>query len=155
LFVNSYSGKAIASYLKKKYKGKQLLKIIKKLSLALGTNCCQLERFIASEITPDCPYAKIPGKIRVYLEIEKELGNLKEEKLDDYSTAKEDYHNQLLYPAIERAAGNSLTDIASDRKFQKKLIEKIREYTNVYYKIAYKYKLPTIRIIPFLIRLIS
>jgi len=75
--------------------------------------------------------------------------------LDEYSTANQDYQHQLLYPAIERAAGNLLTDAVSDRKFQELLIEKIKEYTSTYYKVAYKFKLPTIRIIPFLIRLIS
>ena len=128
---------------------------IRRLAFTLGIGYYQLEKFIIFDLTPDCPYQKIPGKIRVYLEIENELRKLKEEKLDEYSTANQDYQHQLLYPAIERAAGNSLTDTVSDRKFQEQLIEKIKEYTSTYYKVAYKYKLPTIRIVPFILRLIN
>lgn len=68
---------------------------------------------------------------------------------------KEDYHNQLLSPAIERVAGNSLTKIDDDKEFETRLTDQINRYTSVYYKVAYKYKLPTIRIVPFLLRLIS
>jgi len=155
LFTNSYSGKTIAAYLKEKYSENMLPSVIRRLAFALGINYYQLQKFLTSDITPKCPYRRVPDKIRIYLEIENELGRLKEEKLDDYLTVKEDYHNQLLYPAIERAAGNSLTNIASDREFQEKLQEKVRKYTMTYYKIAYGYKLPTIRIVPFILRLIS
>jgi len=155
LFTNSYSGKTIAAYLKDKYSENKLSGVIRRLAFTLGINYHQLQKFIISDITPNCPYRRVPGKIRIYLEIENELGRLKEEKLDDYLTAKEDYHNQLLYPAIERAAGNSLTNIANDREFQEKLQEKVRKYTRIYYQVAYRYKLPTIRIVPFILRLIS
>lgn len=47
----------------------------------------------------------------MYLEVEKELSKLSEEKLDEYSTALEDHQRQLLYPVIERAVENMLNEI--------------------------------------------
>ena len=155
LFLNSYSGKTIASYLREKYKRIKLEKAIKRLSIVLNFNCEKLEAFIIQRIELKCPYIKTPSRIKVYLDIESELMKLTEEKVNEDSTAKEDYHNQLLYPAIERATGNSLSNIRSDETFQEKLQDKTKEYTSVYYKVAYKYKLPTIRIVPFIIRLIT
>jgi len=112
-------------------------------------------RFFIFDIKPKCPLKRISSLLKIYLEIEKELRNVVDEKLDEYSTAKEDYQRQLLLPAIERAAGNSLRKIEDDRKFEIKLGERIKEYGNIYYKVAYKYKLPTMRIVPFLLRLIT
>lgn len=155
LFTHSYAGKNISLFLKNKYKSKKLLKVTKRLSGILDFNFNQLNQFVIFDIKPQCSYKRVPKELKVYLEIEQELSKIKEEKLDEYSTALEDYQRQLLYPALERAAGNSLEKIGNDKEFDIKIIERINEYGNIYYKVAYKYKLPTIRIVPFLLRLIN
>lgn len=155
LFCSSYSGKTIVSFLKKKYSNKKLLEAVKRLSQVLGFNYGELERFIVLEKSPNRPYKRTPYNLRIYLETERELTKLVEERLDEYSTTKEDYQNQLLYPAIERAVGNLLADIDNDTEFQGLFNEKTKSATYIYYKVAYKYKLPTIRIVPFILRLIS
>lgn len=132
-----------------------MLKVLKRLSGVLDFNYKQLSQFVVFDIKLQCPYKRVPKKLRMYLDIECELLKLKEEKLDEYSTVKEDYQRQLLYPAFERAAGNSLGKIKDDHEFNTKLIIRISEYGNIYYKVVYKYKLPTIRIVPFLLRLIN
>lgn len=58
-------------------------------------------------------------------------------------------------PAIERVAGNHLCKVQDDREFEKKLILLKTKFKGYYYFVAYKYKLPTPRIIPFIIRIIS
>lgn len=155
LFCHSYSGRRIALDLKSRYKNKKLLKVINKLSVILGFKTKQIENFILLGLPTICPYQRLPSKFKIYLEIEKELINLTDEKQDEYSTAKDDYQNQLLFPAIERAAGNSLNNIKEDREFEIRLADQIKSYTNTYYKVAYKFKLPTIRVIAFLLRLAS
>lgn len=154
LFINSYSGKRILTYLKLRPKGKKLTKEIKRLSEVLGFNHKQVNDFVSSDIKPDFPYKRLSYPLKIYLETEKELSKLSEEKLDEYSTALEDYQRQLLYPAIERAVGNLIEDTVEDNKFDKLFNEKLKSATHLYYKIAYKYKLPTLRIAPFIIRLI-
>lgn len=154
LFVNSYSGKRILTYLKQKPEGRKLNHEIKRLSNVLDFKHKQIRDFVLSDIRPDSPYKRLSYSLKIYLETEKELSKLSEEKLDEYSTALEDYQRQLLYPAIERAVGNLIEDIGDDNKFDKLLDEKLKSATHLYYKIAYKYKLPTLRIVPFIIRLI-
>lgn len=155
LFTHSYPGKSISAFMSQKYKSKKMPKVLKRFSDILDFNYKQLEQFVVSGIELQCPYKRIPKEQKVYLEIERELLKLKEEKSDKYSTAKEDYQRQLLYPAFERAAGNSLGKIKDDHEFSTRLSVRINEYGNIYYKVAYRYKLPTIRIVPFLLRLIS
>jgi len=155
LFANSYSGKIIVSLLREGYQNKKLLKRAKRLSQVLDFSYEQLRSFILRQSEPTCPYQRVPSDLRIYLEIEKELAKLIEEKLDEYSTAKEDYQRKLLSPAFERAAGNLIQDLDDDRKFQEALELRIQKYAYVYYKIAYKYKLPTMRVVPFILRIIS
>lgn len=155
LFANSYSGATLSIYIRECFTKRKIKYAIDHLSKILDINRYQLEKYIIKEIKPECPYQRVPFRLQVYFEIEQELINLTEEKQDKYSTAREDYQNQLLFPAIERAAGNFLTDVKNDQRFNSKLEEKIRTYRTIYYKVAYKYKLPTIRIVPFIIRLIS
>lgn len=94
-------------------------------------------------------------KIKVYLDIEKEIIILKITRQDKENIINEDYDRALLSPAIERAAGNSLKNIKDDLVFEKRLEELQKEYQRWYYKIAYKYKLPTPRILAFILRLIT
>ncbi len=154
LFTNSYCGRRIILYLKNKCKKRRLSQRIKRLAIVLNFNFKKLERLINDDLISTCPYKRLPNKLKIYLEIEKELSALVEEKLDEYSTALEDYQRQLLAPAIERAAGNLMKDV-DDREFDKTLELKIRKYTYIYYRTVYKYKLPTLRIVPFILRLIS
>lgn len=154
LFAKSYSGERVVSYLKTEHKKKKLSQGIKRLAIVLDFNFRKLERFINDDLIPTCPYKRLPNRLKIYLEIEKELSVLVEEKLDEYSTALEDYQRQLLAPAIERAAGNLIEDI-DDREFDRIIEQQIRKYTYIYYRTTYKYKLPTLRIVPFIIRLIA
>lgn len=94
-------------------------------------------------------------KIKVYLDIEKEIIILKITRQDKENIINEDYERALLSPAIERATGNSLKNIKDDLVFEKRLEELQKEYQRWYYKIAYKYKLPTPRILAFILRLIT
>lgn len=155
LFANSYSANKIAVYLKEKYKGKKLEKSVINLATVLRFKQKQTATFVIFDVKPKYPYRKMPKTIRAYLEIEKELLKLSEEKLDEYSTAFEDYQGQLLSPAIERAVGNFLVEVRNDGRFQKLLEEKISSAHYDYYKVAYKYSLPTMRIVPFLLRLVT
>jgi hypothetical protein len=91
LFTNSYPANKIAFYLKGKHKGKTLEKSATKLADVLRFEQKQTTDFVLFGTKPKCPYRKMPKTIRAYLEIEKELLKLSEEKLDEYSTALEDY----------------------------------------------------------------
>jgi hypothetical protein len=94
-------------------------------------------------------------KIKIYLEIEKQLTILIQDKGEKESYVPDEYENALLAPAIERVAGDSVSNIQSDSLFEKKLVERKRIYTLWYYSIVRNYRLPTLRIIPFLARLIK
>jgi len=154
LFTRSYSGGKISLYLRGRFNGKKLMKVIKRLSVVLDLECKQTADFIIFGIKPKCPYYRLPNLLRIYLEVESELSKLTEEKLDEYSTALEDYQRQLLYPAIERAVGNLLENVEDDNKFEKLSEEKFRSAIYTYYKVAHKYGLPTMRNLPFLLSII-
>ncbi len=154
LFTNSYSCKKIALYLKGKFWGKKLNKAIKRLSVVLDLGYKQIADFIIFGTKPKCPYRKLPGSFKIYLEIESELSKLSEEKLDEYSTALEDYQRRLLYPAIERAVGNLLENVEDDNKFQRLSEEKFKYAIYTYYKVVRRYGLPTMRNISFLLSII-
>ncbi len=94
-------------------------------------------------------------KIKIYLEIEKQLTILIQDKDEKESYVPGEYENALLAPAIERVAGDSVSNIQSDSLFEKKLIERKRIYTLWYYSVVRNYRLPTLRIVPFLARLIK
>jgi hypothetical protein len=94
-------------------------------------------------------------KIKIYLEIEKQLTILIQDKGEKESYVPEKYESALLAPAIERVAGDSVSNIQSDSLFEKKLIERKRIYTLWYYSVVRNYRLPTLRIVPFLVRLIK
>jgi len=154
LFTNSYSGRKITTYIKLRFQGKKLEKAVRKLSYIFNFNYSQVLNFIKSDLKPVCRYKRLPASLKIYLEVEKELSKLSEEKMDEYSTVLEDYQRQLLYPAIERAVGNLLENVVDDNKFQRLSEEKFRSAIYTYYKIARKYGLPTIRNIPFVLSLI-
>lgn len=161
LFVNSYSAEMIAVRLHDKYKvrnkwkSKKLCKDIECLSSILWLDPEDLKSFIILNTKPKLPVQRLRANLKLYLEIEKELFLLSKEKLDEYSTAKADYQRQLLLPAIERAAGNVLNSTNDDQEFQEELETLKKKYRAVYYKVAYSYSLPTIRIVPFILRLVD
>lgn len=155
LFTSSYSCKLISKYIKNRKTKKETEYAIKRLSEMLDLDSKALQKCIINDGSVKSPYKKFPEKIIIYLEIEKELINLSEEKNDEYSTAFEDYGSQLLSPAIERAAGNLVGYVKNDLTFNKKVDELIPRCGYMYYGTACKYKLPTMRIVPFIIRLTS
>lgn len=154
LFCNSYSGNKLANHIIVK-NNNQKSRYIRRLTNILGFKYKQTHNFVIFGVKPELPYQRVPHKLKIYLEVEKELLKLSEEKLDEYSTAIEDYQNQLLYPAIERAVGNFLTDIKNDDRFQILMEEKFKKACYIYYKVVYKYKLPTLRTVSFVLRLIT
>ncbi len=95
------------------------------------------------------------GKLSVYVRIEHELIRLiKERKNRGYFDLTE-YEYALLDPAIERVVGEDLRDIENDKEFDEQLTIFKTIYINWYYQTAAKYRLPTLRIIPFLLRLLQ
>lgn len=138
-----------------KFGGKKLIKVNKRLSVIFEFKYKEIADFVIFDTKPRCPYKRLPNSLRVYLEIENELMKLSEEKLDEYSTALEDYQRQLLYPAIERVIGNLLENVDDDGEFQKLSEEKFKSAIYAYYKVARKYGLPTMRNIPFILSIIS
>jgi hypothetical protein len=96
-------------------------------------------------------------KIKIYLVIESELISLVMAKGDksDFKDFAYEEESALLSLAIERAVGNSLQKIKDDLTFSRQLEVLQRRYIYWYYKTVYRYKLPTIRIVPFILRLIT
>lgn len=92
--------------------------------------------------------------IRVYLAIEKEMGYLFEHRADGYSFIIEDYGYALLEPAIERVVGNTFSKL-NDSEFAIQHEQLKTKYRGIYYSVAYKYKLPTIGVLAFMLRLIT
>lgn len=94
--------------------------------------------------------------VRFYLSIESELIALAASKRNRSSFFAPDYENEsaVLSIAIERATGNILDDVENDFVFDQQLMDLQKVYLRWYYKVAYKYKLPTTRIVPFVLRLI-
>ena len=93
-------------------------------------------------------------KMHVYLTIEHEVHFLMQTKLKENDTLDYETERATLSLAIERVAGNKLTKIEDDLEFEKKLFFLRKIYQRWYYNVAYGYKLPTLRILPFILRLI-
>lgn len=87
--------------------------------------------------------------------IEKEIILLKIARQNKENIIHEDYEDVMLASAIERIAGNSLRNIKNDHLFEKRLEELQKLFRNWYYEVANNFKLPTSRIIAFILRLIS
>ena len=159
LFLLSYSG----SFIKNQSLNKQYRKEIPLLAKVLNLDAVLLEDFIYSSKNPKklLDYQlklnnnEDKSQILIYLEIEKEISSLLQERSDKNSLVFEDYGRKLLDPAIERVAGDHLSGVDDDFMFDNNLEDLKRRYTKIYYQVAYKYKLPTLRVLPFLLRLIS
>ncbi len=157
LFAKSYGGHYFAQHIKET---KDPSVVVKKLAKVLLFK----EPFLAYFFSPKYSQREIgkiikeveqdKDKIRVYLRIEKQLTLLIQDRKLKESYVTEEYEYALLSPAIERVVGNSLTNVRDDGRFEIKFIERKRIYTKWYYSVACKYRLPTLRIIPFVSRLI-
>ena len=159
LFLRSYGAYMILN----RFKDKHNYRIINRLGNVLNLDTNLLNKFFTSSKYPRglpnlnhlTKYLVPKEKMLVYLEIEREIINLTLEKQDKEKTSLEDYDKAIMEPAIERVAGNHLKNIEDDKVFDTQLEELQRKYQNWYYATAYKYKLPTSRIIPFILRLIQ
>lgn len=160
LFAKSYAGYYFTQYIKKSKKPDLLTK---NLAEALLFN----KNFLTYFLTPEYSIREVGGiikeitedkkEIEMYLCIESELILLSEAKHNKSAYADPDYEDEsaILSIAIERAVGNCLDTIENDYIFDQQMIELQKVYRTCYYKIARRYKLPTLRIIPFISRLIS
>lgn len=171
LFVRSYVGCSIANHLRIKYKiddkltkpqlhkqfsSKKAIPEISRLSKALNLNYQILWQFVVLDRKQSLNRKiRIDEKIKVFLAVECEMTFLTLARRDKENIISEDYERAIFGPAIERAAGNFLGNINDDFLFEQKLEDLIRKYRNWYYATAYKYKLPTPRILPFIARLIT
>lgn len=154
LFLRSFGAYTILN----RFKDKTYHRVISRLGNVLNLDINLLNKFFSSGIYPRglpnlnslTKYLVPKEKMLVYLEVEREIINLTLEKLDKEKTSLEDYDKAIMEPAIERVAGNHLKNIKDDKVFDIQLEELKRRYQNWYYATAYKYKLPTSRIIPFI-----
>lgn len=150
------SSKLPKSQLNKQFLSRGLVPEISRLSKALILDYRQLWQFIVLNRSKRLsPKISNDEKIKAYLSIESEIIALKAARKDKENIACEDYERETLSPAIERAVGNSLRNVRNDFVFEKRLVELQKDYRRWYYEIAYKYKLPTPRILAFILRLIN
>jgi len=171
LFIRSYAGYFVTQYIRTRYKidgkaarkklrnelfSKRAAPEISRLSKVLNLDYTLLWQSIVlnKAWTLNKKIYDIE-KIKVFLAVENEIITLKVKRQDKESLIEEDYEHATLSPAIERAAGNSLRAIDDDFAFEEQLEELQRKYRLLYYKTAYEYKLPTPRIVPFILRLLS
>lgn len=165
LFLHSYGAYIISRLFEPKNKSYPKLNTqsVRRLSQILNLDVSLLKNyFISGKYPRKIPKPKNIAKyiierkrIFVYLEVEREILNLMQEKQDLQGTALEDYDRALVEPAIERTAGNHQCNIKDDLKFEQELTILKVKYRTYYYYVADKYKLPTIRNLPFILRLIT
>lgn len=174
LFVRSYANYRISQEIRRKYKldskltskelrkkyfRKRAIPEIARLSQALNLAYKTLWESLLLNKTPSLN-KRMPDreKIKAYLAIESELITLSAARIHKSNYFFDpDYQDEsaILSIAIERAVGNKLINIENDSVFnhQQEILQKL--YLRWYYKVAWKYKLPTTRIVPFVIRLIG
>ena len=175
LFTRSYTHYFISQYIKSKYKindrlpaktlqkkyfNKYAIPEISRLAKVLNFKYPALwKSIILNERPALSKKAAEKEKIEIYLSIEDELAQLFRQKQKQHKSDyfDPDYEGEvaLLSVAIERAIGDALDNVEDDFAFATQSEELRRKYMYLYYKIAYKYKLPTLRITPFVIRLIA
>ena len=173
LFTRSYANHVIAQYVKTKYKidgklkpkelkkkfySKKAIPEISRLSKVLNLKYAPLwKAIVLSKAEASIKTVGQKERVQAYLSIENELILLAvaKQRQSDYTNPDYEAEFALLSMAIERAVGNALDDIEDDYRFDQQSEELRRKYLYWYYKTAYKYKLPTIRIVPFVVRLIN
>ena len=159
LFLRSYSAHTILN----RFKNKPNYRVVGRLGKVLNLDIHLLNKFFIFGKYPSglpklnslTKYLVPKERMLVHLEIEREIINLTLEKQDKESISLEDYDKAILEPAIERVAGNHLCKIQDDREFEEKLVPLKTKLKTYYYFVACKYKLPTPRITPFILRIIS
>ena len=144
--------------LRKKYFNKKAVPEISRLSRALNLP----HKPLWESVLLDKPFPlvnKMPDRerIKIYISIEQELISLSiaKQSRSDYTDPDYDFEFAFLSIAIERAVGTRLINIRNDSVFDNQLEILQKLYRGWYYKVAWKYKLPTTRIVPFVWRLIS
>ena len=173
LFTRSYAHYYISHYLKTKYKinerlnpkeirqkyfDKRAIPEISRLAKVLNLSYTLLwKSIILNKYYKISKNEKNNEKIEIYLSIENEIIEVFKEKQNKSDYFDPDYESEfaILSVAIERAVGNKLGDMDDDFAFEFLLEELRKKYNYWYYKVACKYKLPTMRITPFILRLIS
>lgn len=158
LFIRSYPGYVIQEYARNLEIKKPTIKRLTKILLIKEnlSRCFLLHKACSRKFNEIIKTdIKDKEKISVYLQIEKELCLLSITKHTKNRYLVEDYERILLSTAVERTAGNNLKAIISDHEFDKKLAELQKLYIKWYYYIVYKYRLPTMRILPYILRLIQ
>lgn len=175
LFTRSYTHYFISQYIKTKYKindrlpaktlqkkyfNKYVIPEISRLAKVLNFKYPALWKSIILNDKPSLS-KKITDKekVELFLSIENELTQLfmQKQKHQESDYFDPDYEGEvaLLSVAIERAIGDTLNDIEDDFTFATQSEELRRKYMYLYYKMAYRYKLPTLRITPFVVRMIT
>lgn len=174
LFTRSYACYSISEYLRTRYKidnrltpralrqryfNKRTIPEISRLSYSLHFDYEVLWRSILLNKKPTLSKQVRSGDgIRFYLATEDELIALAESKRHrSRDFFDPDYENEfaVLSIAIERVAGNLLNNVEDDFVFDQQCEKMKKICLKWYYKIAYRYKLPTLRIVPFVLRLIT
>jgi hypothetical protein len=174
LLTRSYANYRISQEIKRKYKlnnkltSRELkIKYFKKRAIPEIARLSRVLNIAYKPLWESLILGKVPAlnkkipdreKIKAYVAIETELITLSATKSSKSSSFFDpDYADEsaILSIAIERAVGNKLIDIDNDSVFnhQQEILQKL--YLRWYYKVAWKYKLPTTRIIPFVLRLIG
>lgn len=153
------SNKLTSRELRKKYFDKRAIPEISRLSHSLHFDYRLLwQAILLNKTQPLTKQVRSIDGIRIYLTVESELISLaasKRNRSRDFFDP--DYENEctMLSIAIERAAGNLLDEVDDDFVFEQQMEDLQRICRKWYYKTAYRYKLPTLRIVPFVLRLIS
>lgn len=87
-------------------------------------------------------------KIKAYLRVEKEMKKIDAERgeADSWEEGRSDYANELVGGAIERVAGDLLSeDTLSDKDFEEALPKYMKRIRTYYYEVARRYALPTLK----------
>jgi hypothetical protein len=157
LFTHSYSGKLLAEYVVQhsKKKGTLIETDIRLLAKMLRFRHKDLKEFIINAVTYEGALVNLHPNLEIFLEVESEFERIALEQLDSLSLTKDDYHKPTLLSALERTVGDSLGDIDDDTEFQTQLEERTKQHRYLYYKVAWKYRLPTMRNVAFIVRMIS
>lgn len=158
LFTRSYAGYSLSDKIRRSKTPNLLIKKLAKVLLLDKKllRCFILHKTCQRELLRTMvKIGNSDEKAKVYVLIEKELIFLIQEKTDRNSLISEDYEYALLEPAIERVAGNNLSEITDDGEFELKMDDLVKTYRRFYYDIACKYRLPTLRIVSFILRLIT
>jgi hypothetical protein len=157
LFTRSYSGKLLAEYIIQHCKKNDIPPdgIARLLARILRFRYKSLKKFILNFSTYEASLTRVPPEFEIFLQVEKEFERIALESLDSNCLTRDDYQKPTLAAALERIVGDTLAEIDDDNEFQSQLDEATQKQRYLYYKVAWRYRLPTMRNVTFLIRMIS